>query len=171
MTRRKEIRDAADAVLDLSPAVAEKAARGFGYRVTSDREGHPDEIIGRINLARNRSVTGSMAMWKMDNPIGGHMEIGNDIPTMLSSLMINRSLDSQDLATALKEATLSPDDGSLDAFVERRMIEKGINIDDPEKGWGDIFGQAFTGATVWTEEEADVVMDDAIRSHEEAPRP
>jgi hypothetical protein len=58
---------------------------------------------------------------------------------------------------------LNVDDGTLDAFLERRMKETGRNIDDPEKDWGGIFGMIFSDADEFDEPVAERLFQSAVK--------
>jgi hypothetical protein len=59
------------------------------------------------------------------------------------------------------ERLLSPDDGTLDAFIQAYCPPRSIDID------GDVFGVMFTGLqTEWTESEAAAVIEDAARLYD-----
>ena len=62
---------------------------------------------------------------------------------------------------------LKVDDGTLDAFLERRMKETGRNIDDPDKDWGGIFGISFAHADEFDEPEAERLFQSALKFGEQ----
>ena len=64
--------------------------------------------------------------------------------------------------TTAATKSLNSNDWTLDSWIQDRCAEHGIDIGEPGKDWGGVFGIFYSGADDFSEEEALEIFHEAV---------